>query len=154
MADFCSLCGYDDINIEEIYNKYFKPTVTREQIESLEDDHYIQGSVGGICESCGISGFGSDKNFDVWGFYWSEKEPSKRIIGHINKETMDLTIDVSEDPFYIKQEKWMYEDTRALLKEMVEWYDTPEEEFLAKYGFPKGDSARPSDEDLEKYGLL
>ena len=152
MSDFCNLCGYDDINIEKFYNEFFKPTVTREQIESLDDDRCIRGDIG-ICESCGLVAFGSDKNFDVWGFYVGK---SQKIIGHINKETMELIIDVSEDPFYIKKHEAMDLEITLMLKEWVELYNMTDEEFFKKIGTTDrgGWSTPPPEEMLEKYGLL
>ena len=151
MADFCSLCGYGDIDIEQLYEDHIRHTTTPETIESMEDGWFVSVNVGGVCESCGLVSIGVNNTFTVWGGYYGS---DARIIGHINKETMELVIDVSEDPFYIEQQRWMDEDMKAMLKEQLEWYNTPEDEFLIKYGFPKGIVNRPSDEELEKYGLL
>lgn len=48
MADFCSLCGYIDIDIIEIYETRIRPKI---------QEHLKNGTgweVSGICESCGI----------------------------------------------------------------------------------------------------
>jgi predicted NAD-dependent protein-ADP-ribosyltransferase YbiA (DUF1768 family) len=99
MADFCTLCGYDDIDIDKLYNELIKPTLT-EDIKTLPtDDYYISVNVGGICEHCGITNFNINNKYEVWGVYF--KEPNHQF-GKVNPETSELVI-FEDDPKYNKQ---------------------------------------------------
>ena len=90
MADFCNLCGYNDIHVDEIYEKHIRPFFSLEMAEGLRDDEFFSCGIGGICEHCGLIAVGVDNKFNFLGVFI---EAPKRTIGHINKETFDLTLD-------------------------------------------------------------
>lgn len=88
MADFCSLCGYKDIDINDLYERHIKSTLL-EDIEELDSDgKFISVNVGGICEHCGIVAFGVNNKLEVWGGYY---EGNSRQLGYID-ETLNLII--------------------------------------------------------------
>lgn len=99
MADFCSLCGYNDQNIKEIYDEYIKPIIN-EDIETLEDDYSINVNIGGVCEGCGLIALGINNKYEAHGTYYGEYE--KHILGYVDKETFELIID-ENNPKYEKQ---------------------------------------------------
>lgn len=86
MADFCSLCDYGDLNIEEIYSKHIKPDLLV-NIKDLKDNEFINVGVGGICEHCGIVSIGINNKYEAWGGYYGE---GNHQFGYIDKETLEL----------------------------------------------------------------
>lgn len=106
MADFCSLCGYSDLNISELYDKNIKATIL-EDIKCLKDDELISMSLPGICcEHCGIVSFGINNKLEAWGFYYNE--PNHKF-GCVNRETAELII-FDDDHKYSEQRKKMREE--------------------------------------------
>lgn len=105
MSDFCSLCGYGDLNITKLYNTKIKPTIL-EDVKTMSDSEFIRISVGGVCEHCGIVSFGINNKFEVWGGYY--EEPNHKF-GYVDKETLELII-IEDDPKYDKQRKHMNEE--------------------------------------------
>ena len=89
MADFCTLCGYADINVEKIYEQHIRPVFSLEMAESLSDSEMFSCGVGGVCEHCGLLHVGVDNNFNLRGIFFDK--PSQ-IIGRIDRETFNLTM--------------------------------------------------------------
>lgn len=116
MADFCSLCGYNDQDIKEIYNEYIKPTIV-EDVKTLEDEYSINVNIGGVCEGCGLIAFGINNKFEAHGTYYGEYE--KHIFGYIDKETFELIID-DNDPKYEKQRRLNKLEEENFRKYMLE----------------------------------
>jgi len=90
MANFCTLCGYNDINIKQVYDTYFKPIPQlKETIKTLGANYY-SSNLGGTCEHCGISSIGINSKFEVFAGFNNVKPQLK--IGEINEETLEITI--------------------------------------------------------------
>jgi hypothetical protein len=102
MADFCSLCDYGDLNIEEIYNKHIKPDLLND-MKDLKDDEFINVGVGGVCEHCGITSIGINNKYEAWGGYYGE---SDHKFGCVDKETLELHR-FEDDPKYNEQRESM-----------------------------------------------
>ena len=102
MAEFCSLCGYNELDITQTYNKHLKPIIL-ENFKTMSDDSFLSIGLGGICEHCGIVRFGINKKFEAWGSYY--EEPDHKF-GYVDKETLELII-LEDDPKYNKQRKGM-----------------------------------------------
>ena len=90
MAKFCTLCGYEDINIKQVYDTYFKTIPTLKQTIETLGVNYYSSNLGGTCEHCGISSIGINSNFEVFAGFGNVKPQLK--IGEINKETLEITI--------------------------------------------------------------
>ena len=118
MADFCSLCGYSDINIEELYDKHIKPSFA-EDIKILKDGEYSSVGVG-VCEHCGMVRFGINNKYEAWAGYY---EAEAHNFGVVNKETLELEI-FEDDPKYNEQRIIMKYDVVSfeLEMKMVEMY--------------------------------
>lgn len=114
MSDFCSLCGYGDINIIEIYDKYIRPNILVD-IAQMSDDEFSTVGVGGICEHCGIISIGINNKYEAHGYYG---EKLTHNFGHLNKETMELII-LQDDPKYNEQRKKMEDEFIFLKLEMA-----------------------------------
>ena len=96
MADFCSLCGYDDINITDLYNSIIKPDVEKE-ISEMSEGEFISVSVGGVCEHCGIVAFGVNNKLEVWSRLYGEDE--LHHFANINPNSFDIEI-IDDSPKY------------------------------------------------------
>lgn len=108
MADFCSLCGYGDIDIQDLYNRLIRPTL-KDDIKLLtSDQHIIRVNVSGVCEHCGLVSFGINNKYEAIGHYWSN-EPHQ--FGYVDPETFELIID-EDDPMYV--------DVRLRMKKEIE----------------------------------
>lgn len=116
MADFCSLCGYSDQNIKEIYDEHIRPTIV-EDIETLEDGYSITVNIGGVCEGCGLIAFGVNNKFEAHGTYYGEGE--KHIFGYVDRNSFELIID-DNDPKYEKQRMFNKLEEENFRKQMLE----------------------------------
>jgi hypothetical protein len=133
MADFCSLCGYADIDIVDIYNRIIRPDLKEKMKELVTDDLLIGVNVSGVCEHCGIVSFGINNKYDVLGYYFGETGLHK--FGHVDEETLDLIID-KDDPKYNdirEQAEYEYEcilrDIK-ILEENKDWMSIQEEYYI------------------------
>lgn len=117
MADFCTLCGYADLDLKFLYDEFIKPSVGG--CPDLQDKHFLYVNVGGICEHCGLVGFGVNNKFEVFGAYaaLNEGEEREHKIGWIDKETFEFIID-ENDPKYLEQRAAMKFEVECLEKEM------------------------------------
>lgn len=100
MAEFCSLCGYNELDITQLYNTHIRPTIL-EDVKRMSEAEFITIGVGGICEHCGIVSFGINNKFEAWGGY--HEEPNHNF-GYVDKETLDLII-LEDDHKYNQQRK-------------------------------------------------
>jgi hypothetical protein len=94
MADFCTLCHCDDINIRDLYDRILKPWF-KENKDNIEDGAKPHIRVGGVCEGCGLVVLAVDNKYNLWGVTLSGKtldEKEEKIIGSINNETFELTL--------------------------------------------------------------
>lgn len=106
MAEFCSLCGYGDINIEELYDKHIRSRLLR-GINMLDKDHFVSVGVG-VCERCGLVSFGVDNQYDVYGVYCGKGDQGERDkIGKVDKETLELEI-FEDNPRYVQMKLEQY----------------------------------------------
>jgi hypothetical protein len=112
MADFCSLCGYTDIDITALYNELLKPTIA-EDIVKLDDGRFLVINLG-VCEHCAIVSFGVNNKYEVWGGYY-EKENHQ--IGNVNKDTLELEI-FEDDPWYAEQKEKMKVEEKYFKKDI------------------------------------
>ena len=99
MADFCTLCGRRDIDVNQIYDEQVKPTIIKEDIEKMDDESFY-GCMVGICEHCGLVRIGVNNRFELLGgFYGDGSTWVIKKIGYINEDNFELTIDyVPETP--------------------------------------------------------
>lgn len=105
MADFCSLCGYSDMDIDKAYNDLIKPTLMEDIKKLKKKKQFISVDLRGICEHCGIHKFGINNRFEVWGGYLGEVHQ----FGNVNPETLELVI-FEDDPKYNDQRKLMEQE--------------------------------------------
>ena len=142
MAKFCTLCGYDDIDLKNVYNTYFKSVEKlKETIEALGTNYY-SSSVGGTCDHCGLSSLAINNKFEVFGGFVNNKPALK--IGEINKETLEITI-FDNLPEYEEQRNFKKKsvkppsptpkpnDLRNTLENSIELSDPKIEELYTKW---------------------
>jgi hypothetical protein len=92
MADFCTLCHCDDINIRDLYDEILKPWF-KENIDNIKDGEKPHIRVGGICEGCGLVVIAVDNKYNLWGITLDVKDKrEEKIIGSINNETFELKL--------------------------------------------------------------
>lgn len=90
MADFCTLCGYGDINLFKLYNDKMKRELVKE-MPTLKDGSFLYASVDAICcETCGLVGIGIDNKYQVTGNF--DETETNHIIGHVDPETLELVL--------------------------------------------------------------
>lgn len=86
MADFCSLCGYLDID----YDKLIRNNL--ELIHGLIREQSFCAINGGICESCCSTGIVVNKDYTV-------EVDGNYYIGKINKDTFKFEIDENSEQY-------------------------------------------------------
>lgn len=140
MADFCSLCGYGDINIDEIYEEYIRPALTEENIAKLTDGVGMNMGIG-ICESCGLMAIGVIKDLIVMGHYYNEKS---KVIGWIDKDTHE---------FHVSEEILAKQAKNEMFQIEMERVSDEYRKDLAKMNDDDSVLDTDIDEGLEKFDL-
>jgi len=114
MADFCSLCGYSDIDIESLYEKWFKKdTSCFKEILKQEDGTPLILNGIGVCEHCGLVSFGVNNKLEVIANYYKDDVLK---IGHVNPETFELTL-YEDLERYAEQRNRMKKELELMNKE-------------------------------------
>jgi|10_taG_2_1085330.scaffolds.fasta_scaffold229006_2 hypothetical protein len=75
MADFCSLCGYGDMDIDAVLKELY---VDRKEIVKMDNGSIYQKGLG-ICEHCGIVSIGIDRHFNVRGYYFEGENKGEHL---------------------------------------------------------------------------
>ncbi len=123
MADFCSLCGYGDLDIDKSYNKLVKPMIESGHLEKMTGEENLQLNFAGVCEHCGIMSLQIHKNRQVFVVLCNSPNVGIEYIGIIN-QNLDLIIDKDSDVYkriYLPQYERFLEEIEAMEREYSEF---------------------------------
>jgi hypothetical protein len=109
MADFCSLCGYGDID----YDRIIIANIDKIN-EFIRKDGFCK-VIGGVCEGCCCTSIVINKDYtvEVDGLYY---------IGKINKDTFKFEIDENSEQYkkvYKRKKEMMEAELKTLKREMI-----------------------------------